>query len=394
MPASVRVVRITSQAVSSLRRPSGSNCSVAARGIGLDDHRRGSHALPAMRGWPPPSACGRPGNRARRRQDHAQTASPACGPSDPTASRRRHSRRPRSPRRHHQLVHQARIHLQHALEEELCVEVRQCTRRRPARAGCRTAPAAHAAGSRPGRSRKSAPSTGSSRPSSSRTPGLSASFRRIHSEIASSTDDIRKGMRQPQAWNCASPSTIRVVSTRPSASSSPTAAVDWIQPVSSPRRRGIGMLRDIDGRAAILAAHRKALDDADQHQQDGRRDADAADAGQEADGGGGRAHQDDGLQEGALATDSDHRCNRRYSAPNGRTIEAGGEGAQREDESRAAAAAGELRRDDRSQRAEQEEVVPLERGARRRGGHDQRRASSPLPPSLTCRACPSETASA
>ncbi len=63
----------------------------------------------------------------------------------------------------------------------------------------------------------------------------------------------------------------------------------------------MSMLGDVHRGAAILAAHRKSLHDAREHQQYRGRDADRLDPGQQPDRGRRHTHQQDGLQEGALA---------------------------------------------------------------------------------------------
>ncbi len=61
--------------------------------------------------------------------------------------------------------------------------------------------------------------------------GDSRRLKRTHTPIASSSADSRNGMRQPQAANAASPSAARTPTTSASASSRPSDAVVWIQPV-------------------------------------------------------------------------------------------------------------------------------------------------------------------
>ena len=59
--------------------------------------------------------------------------------------------------------------------------------------------------------------------------------RRIQTEIASSAIEIRNGMRQPQAWNASSPSTLRVTRMTISDRNRPSVAVVWIHDVYAPR---------------------------------------------------------------------------------------------------------------------------------------------------------------
>ena len=68
-----------------------------------------------------------------------------------------------------------------------------------------------------------------------RKAGDSLSFTRIHTEIASSTIENRKGRRQPHSPNAFSPSVLRSVRMIPSDSSRPSDAVTWIHEVQDPR---------------------------------------------------------------------------------------------------------------------------------------------------------------
>jgi hypothetical protein len=61
------------------------------------------------------------------------------------------------------------------------------------------------------------------------------------------------------------------------------------------------VLGNIDRRAAILAAQRKALDDAQQDDDDGRSNADGVDGGDQAHAGRRDAHQRDGDEKGIFA---------------------------------------------------------------------------------------------
>ena len=62
-----------------------------------------------------------------------------------------------------------------------------------------------------------------------RKTGLSDSFSRIHSEMASSTSENRNGMRQPQAFHAASPSTASVASTTANDRMKPPATDPWMK---------------------------------------------------------------------------------------------------------------------------------------------------------------------
>ena len=91
------------------------------------------------------------------------------------------------------------------------------------------------------------------------------------------------------------------------------------------------MLRNIDSRAAILPAHGKSLHHTREDQQNRGRHADWVDPGKQANRRRRHSHQQDGLQEGSLATipvphvAEEHR-------PEGSYEEAGRERTQREDE--------------------------------------------------------------
>ena len=63
------------------------------------------------------------------------------------------------------------------------------------------------------------------------------------------------------------------------------------------------MLRDIDRRAAVLAAEREALDDADRHEDERRGDADLVVVRQQADQEGRAAHDEQREEEGVLPAD-------------------------------------------------------------------------------------------
>ncbi len=69
--------------------------------------------------------------------------------------------------------------------------------------------------------------------------------------------------------------------------------------VAAPVRRSV--LRDIDGRAAVFPAQGKPLQHAQQHEQDGRCDADACESGQKADACGSPTHQHNGDDERVFA---------------------------------------------------------------------------------------------
>ena len=127
------------------------------------------------------------------------------------------------------------------------------------------------------------------------------------------------------------------------------------------------MFGDIGRRAAILAAERKALQQAEDDQDDRRRDADGRGIGQQADDEGRQAHDQDGDEEGVFAAD-DVADAAEHDGAERTHQEAGGERQQRED-----VAGGrrigreELRADDAGERSVKIEVIPFEDGAERRG---------------------------
>ena len=150
------------------------------------------------------------------------------------------------------------------------------------------------------------------------------------------------------------------------------------------------MLGDIDRRAAIFAAERGALADAQEDEQDRREDAGLGVGRQQADGEGRAAHQADGDKEGRLAPDAvAHRAeDDRAQRPEG---EADREQGQRGDQRGGRVEPGEEHLgDDRGQAAEDEEVIPFERRPGRRGDDDPRHRSLPaslssiIPPIPSC----------
>ncbi|MND99903.1 hypothetical protein D3C80_922960 [compost metagenome] len=124
-----------------------------------------------------------------------------------------------------------------------------------------------------------------------------------------------------------------------------------------------GVLGDVGGGAAVFTAQRQTLDQAHQHQDDRRGDADGRIGRQEADHEGRQTHQQHGDEEGVLASpqvaqppedDGAERTDR----------EPGGEGHQGEDIAGGLVhAREELGGDDRGQRAVEIEVVPFDDGA-------------------------------
>ena len=125
---------------------------------------------------------------------------------------------------------------------------------------------------------------------------------------------------------------------------------------------GRGMLRDISRGAAIFAAERQTLQQAQRDEHDGRRDADRVRSWQDADDERGRAHDHDGDQKGVFAPDQIAQP-AEYQCAEGAHQEAGGERQQREDIARAfGELAEELGADNRSQRPVEIEIVPLKYG--------------------------------
>ena len=123
------------------------------------------------------------------------------------------------------------------------------------------------------------------------------------------------------------------------------------------------VLGHVGGGAAVFTAQRQTLQHA-QHDQDHRgRNADRGVVGQQADDEGRQAHDQDGDQEGVLASDhvaqaaEEQRAERPHD-------EAGGKREQGEDEGRRWVEAGEeLLGNDGCQRTVEIEVIPLEHGA-------------------------------
>ena len=130
-----------------------------------------------------------------------------------------------------------------------------------------------------------------------------------------------------------------------------------------------GVLGDVGGGAAVLAAEGQALQQTQADEQDRREPTDALVGRQKADGGGGEAHDQDGDQEGVLAADhvaeaaEDQRAERPHQEAGG----VGGEGGQQG--GGVVALGKEQRGEERRQGGVQIKVVPLEHGAQR-GGED------------------------
>ena len=125
------------------------------------------------------------------------------------------------------------------------------------------------------------------------------------------------------------------------------------------------MLRDIDRRAAVFAAQRKALQDAQADDDDRRDDADACRAGDHANASGGYAHQRHGHKKRVFAPqpvseEAEQDCAERPEA------EADGKASPHEQDFKRLVIAGkEGGSDERSKRAVDEKVVPLEDRPRR-----------------------------
>ena len=123
--------------------------------------------------------------------------------------------------------------------------------------------------------------------------------------------------------------------------------------------------------AAVLAAQRQALREAQHHQEHRRREADGLEPGQEAHQDGGDAHHRDGDEEGVLASDevADAAEDQRAEGADQEACRVRAEGAEqrRGHVTGGKEHAGEEGREDRVE----VEVVPLEDGADRRGDDDQ-----------------------
>ena len=126
------------------------------------------------------------------------------------------------------------------------------------------------------------------------------------------------------------------------------------------------MLGHVGGGATVLTAQRQALQQAQRDQNDRGGHADGGVVGQDADDEGRQAHDQDGDQEGVLATDHVAQAAKHQRAK-GAHDEACGKSQQREDEGRTRIQATEkLLGNDRGQRSIQVKVIPLEHGAERR----------------------------
>jgi hypothetical protein len=130
------------------------------------------------------------------------------------------------------------------------------------------------------------------------------------------------------------------------------------------------VLGDVGGGAAVFAAERQALQQAQRHEEDRRGHADGLVRGQDADQERRGAHDEDGDEEGILAADevADAPEHERAERPD---QEAGGIRRERRQQRRRGVAfreeqAGEERR----QRGIEIEVVPLEDGPERRREDD------------------------
>ena len=77
---------------------------------------------------------------------------------------------------------------------------------------------------------------------------------RIHTEIPSSTTEIRNGTRQPQSAKASSPIAVRVPRITISDRNRPSVAVVWIHAVKAPRLLLRRVLGDIGGGTAVFAA--------------------------------------------------------------------------------------------------------------------------------------------
>ena len=123
---------------------------------------------------------------------------------------------------------------------------------------------------------------------------------------------------------------------------------------------GRRMFGDVGRCAAILAADRQTLQDAQTDQDDGGGDADTVRGRQDADDEGGRTHDQDGHQEGVFASDEIAKAPE-YQRAERAHQEAGGEGEQGEDVARRLIElTEELGADDHGKRTVKIKIVPLE----------------------------------
>ena len=137
--------------------------------------------------------------------------------------------------------------------------------------------------------------------------------------------------------------------------------------------------------AAVLAAQRQPLRQAQQHQDGGRQHPHGRVGRQHADRRRREAHHHDGDEEGVLAADqiADAPEHQRAERPDQEPGRVGGEAGQQR--RRRVPLGEEQRREERRQRRVDVEVVPLEDGAERRGEDDLPDLRPAEPPACRCR---------
>ena len=127
------------------------------------------------------------------------------------------------------------------------------------------------------------------------------------------------------------------------------------------------MLGDVGDGAAVLAAQAQTLDHAHAEQQEGGRDADLVECGNEADATGADAHAGERYKKGVLAADAVAQPSKQ-ERPKWTDQEAGGEQRDRaQKRCDRVALFKELDRQNRGQAAENIEVIPLDDVSHRRG---------------------------
>ena len=104
--------------------------------------------------------------------------------------------------------------------------------------------------------------------------GVSWRRSRMISAMTTRTTDRMNGIRQPKLVKSSADMLTRVTPMTTRASSRPSVAVVWIQLVFWPRFVVRAVLRDVDRRAAVLAAEGQALGETEDDEDDRREDPD------------------------------------------------------------------------------------------------------------------------
>jgi hypothetical protein len=162
---------------------------------------------------------------------------------------------------------------------------------------------------------------------------------------------MKNGRRQPQAAIAASPSTLLTRAPTP----------DQAAPV---HRR---LLDQQDGRSAVLAGHRDALQTAQQEQQDGGTGAQLGMARQHGDAQGGAAHHHHRQDQGGLAADAIAEMTEQHAAQRPREVSRGHRPVGRQQRGDGIVGGEEHLADDWRQEGVDGEVVPFEDVADRTG---------------------------